>query len=448
MKAIILAGGTGSRLWPYNSIRNKAMVPVANRPLVQHSVDALHQAGIDEIVIAGWHHMDDVSHHFRGDPAVRVAVVEPNKGSADTLAAVMPDQDFMFLMGDVLAGAEDVARLAQAAGGTVLLAAADDDPHNHIIAQLQDGRCVSFIGHPRGLASGSWLVGGRFDGRLKDCLTHCASYFPNTKVGVAAPDEHIVEAALNDYAAALPLTALPAASPALDIDKPWQILQANAALVARMCAKLDHDVLDPTAAVDPTARIQGHVSLGPGSRIGPGVVVKGRAIIGAGTLLDNGAVIIGDAVIGDGCTLANGCKVTGPAVIGDECIMEQTAELAGGVVMRKNYLYHHGEFFGLLGQRCDLGAGCLSGSLRFDDGAAVQTVKGRREHGVPYANATYVGDFTRAGVGVMFMPGVKVGTGCAIGPGTIVDRDIPDNRLVYVKQELIDKQWGPDRYGW
>jgi NDP-sugar pyrophosphorylase family protein len=37
MKAFILAGGKGSRMWPYADVRNKAMLPVSNKPVIAHT---------------------------------------------------------------------------------------------------------------------------------------------------------------------------------------------------------------------------------------------------------------------------------------------------------------------------------------------------------------------------------------------------------------------------
>ena len=84
--------------------------------------------------------------------------------------------------------------------------------------------------------------------------------------------------------------------------------------------------------------------------------------------------------------------------IGNYCIVEQTAEFLGGVLMNKNYLYHHGEFYGICGERCDLGAGTVCGTLRFDDGETIHNIDGRREYPTMYSNATSLGEIGRAHV--------------------------------------------------
>ncbi|MHB8221005.1 MAG: sugar phosphate nucleotidyltransferase [Acidimicrobiales bacterium] len=51
MKGILLAGGTGSRLFPLTRITNKHLLPIYDRPMVQWSIEALVKAGITEIML-------------------------------------------------------------------------------------------------------------------------------------------------------------------------------------------------------------------------------------------------------------------------------------------------------------------------------------------------------------------------------------------------------------
>ena len=46
------------------------------------------------------------------------------------------------------------------------------------------------------------------------------------------------------------------------------------------------------------------------------------------------------------------------------------------------------------------------------------------------------------------MPGVKVGSCSVIGAGVILNEDAANGSLIHLKQELIKRSWGPERYGW
>lgn len=61
MKGIILAGGTGSRLYPLTKITNKHLLPVGKYPMIYHAIYKLREAGIQEIlIVTGKEHMGDV----------------------------------------------------------------------------------------------------------------------------------------------------------------------------------------------------------------------------------------------------------------------------------------------------------------------------------------------------------------------------------------------------
>lgn len=61
IKGIILAGGTGSRLYPLTKVTNKHLLPVGRKPMIFHPVEKLTQAGIDEIlIVTGTEHMGAV----------------------------------------------------------------------------------------------------------------------------------------------------------------------------------------------------------------------------------------------------------------------------------------------------------------------------------------------------------------------------------------------------
>ena len=61
MKGIILAGGTGSRLFPLTKVTNKHLLPVGNKPMILHPIQKLIDAGItDLLIVTGVEHMGDV----------------------------------------------------------------------------------------------------------------------------------------------------------------------------------------------------------------------------------------------------------------------------------------------------------------------------------------------------------------------------------------------------
>ncbi|MDX1672254.1 MAG: sugar phosphate nucleotidyltransferase [Balneolaceae bacterium] len=61
MKGIVLAGGTGSRLYPLTKVTNKHLLPVGNKPMIYYPIGKLTELGIEEIlIVTGTEHMGDV----------------------------------------------------------------------------------------------------------------------------------------------------------------------------------------------------------------------------------------------------------------------------------------------------------------------------------------------------------------------------------------------------
>jgi glucose-1-phosphate thymidylyltransferase len=61
MKGIILAGGTGTRLYPLTKVTNKHLLPIGNFPMIYYPISALKEAGINEIlIVTGTEHMGDM----------------------------------------------------------------------------------------------------------------------------------------------------------------------------------------------------------------------------------------------------------------------------------------------------------------------------------------------------------------------------------------------------
>ncbi|MEX0684619.1 MAG: sugar phosphate nucleotidyltransferase [Balneolales bacterium] len=61
MKGIVLAGGTGSRLYPLTKVTNKHLLPIGNKPMIYYPIEKMLDAGINEIlIVTGTDHMGDV----------------------------------------------------------------------------------------------------------------------------------------------------------------------------------------------------------------------------------------------------------------------------------------------------------------------------------------------------------------------------------------------------
>ncbi|MCK4515546.1 MAG: NTP transferase domain-containing protein, partial [Spirochaetaceae bacterium] len=419
MIAYILAAGSGTRIAPYGECRPKTLLPVANRPVLHYLCDALLLAGIGQVVVAAAGGESDIRQCVAGREEVRVVGVGKTTGTAMSLLSVIEDDEpALVLFGDVLLDEADVKALAGAvsAEGVALLVAplAEGESRDWISVAVTGGRVDTIVGHPRTGASHR-VAGFALPAGFKSWLDSCPTYFPSVEVGMMPPAEHHLEAAVESYrASGRPVTAIQTGSPSFDLDKPWHILSANETWVAQACGSLTSNELAEGAVIDPSAHLDGHVRLGKGSRVGRNVVVRGNLIVGDNTELDAGAIINGNAIIGSNSFVGNACFIEDGSVVGDECVVSHAAELAG-MTFRGVFLYHYMEIYGIVGERSDIGAATVCGSLRFDDGLTVHKIRGRRELPRNFANATFIGDYCRTGVNATIMPGKKIGPYSIVG---------------------------------
>jgi glucose-1-phosphate cytidylyltransferase len=189
VKAVILAGGLGTRLREETSVRPKPMVEIGGKPILWHIMKIYASHGIEDFVIclgykgylikeffANYHlHTCDVSFDLsRGGQTIHRSSTEPWKVTlVDTgeqtmtggrLKRALPyieEDDFCFTYGDGLADVDITALIAQhREQGTLATVTAVQPPGRFGVVTLNDTRVESFDEKPRG--DGTWLNGGFF----------------------------------------------------------------------------------------------------------------------------------------------------------------------------------------------------------------------------------------------------------------------------------------------
>jgi len=108
MKAVILAGGMGSRLRPYTYIMPKAMLPVGDKPILEHIIGYLSRNRVKDLVVATAYHGKQIEDYFRNgsDFGVHIDYARARKplGTAGQLKTAEPhiSETFLAMNGDIL----------------------------------------------------------------------------------------------------------------------------------------------------------------------------------------------------------------------------------------------------------------------------------------------------------------------------------------------------------
>jgi len=171
LKGVVLAGGTGSRLYPLTKITNKHLLPVYNKPMIYYPIEALVNAGIrDILVVTGGRNSGDFLRLLAngrefGLSHVNYAYQEGEGGIAEALSLAEHFADghrLCVILGDniiegnIIGPAQDFAR--QPCGAKVLLKEVKD-AERFGVAELRDGRVVGIEEKPR-LPKSSYAVTG------------------------------------------------------------------------------------------------------------------------------------------------------------------------------------------------------------------------------------------------------------------------------------------------
>jgi mannose-1-phosphate guanylyltransferase len=159
MKALILAGGFGTRLRPLTNHRPKHLLPIANRPHVEHVFDLLLAQNVREVVLATSylaHHFDEVVERAAGRGLeFRVTLEDEPLGTAGAIkhaAAELGEDRFLVFNGDILTDVDLGGLIAFHTGKgaelTILLTPVEDPSAFGVVPTEPDGRIRAFIEKP------------------------------------------------------------------------------------------------------------------------------------------------------------------------------------------------------------------------------------------------------------------------------------------------------------
>jgi bifunctional UDP-N-acetylglucosamine pyrophosphorylase/glucosamine-1-phosphate N-acetyltransferase len=454
--AVLLAAGTGSRFWPYNVVRNKTVFPIANAPLIRRLADDLVGLGVERLIVVVGAGEASVRAALRGCAAEPVFVRQPKpQGTADAVlcTATLLDEDFLVVAADVATDPQNLTTLLdhfqqeQPPAAALIQPLGDEEPHDWLVAYPEGERLRGVAGHSRG---GRHRLCGVYAFRPEalQFLRDNPGIMRQVPVGGMPPVESEIAQSLQMMIdEGETVLAVEAPGYHIDLDKPWHILQANEAVIDRLCRQLTGSVIPASSKIHDGAEIEGRLVLGEHCTIGNRVVVKGDLWLGNGASVTNGAMLDGPVVVGAQTVIQNYCQIGGHSSLGSRGHYGHGAEFSG-VALDTVYCYHYMEVWGVVGEAVDFGAATVCGNLRFDDGDTVWRIKGRPERPKNAGNAAYFGDFCRTGVNAIIMPGRRIGVYSVVGAGVILYDDLPDRQLVTAKQELATRSWGPERYGW
>jgi len=157
MKGVILAGGTGSRLFPLTKVTNKHLLPVGDKPMIYHPIGQLIQAGITEIlIVTGIEHMGDVVSNLGSGKdfscKFTYKVQEEAGGIAQALSLARNFAGFdsiTVILGDNIFVHDLSEAVAKYDGGAKIFLKEVEDPERFGVAEVDGDKIISIEEKPK-----------------------------------------------------------------------------------------------------------------------------------------------------------------------------------------------------------------------------------------------------------------------------------------------------------
>ena len=299
MKAMVLAAGLGTRLRPLTYEIPKPMVPVLDRPVIEHILDLLARHGFDR-VIANLHYFPDSITDYFGD-RLSYRFEEDLLGTAGGVRACRDffgDEPFLVISGDALTDI-DLTALAsrhRAAGGIATLSVkkVPDTREYGVVLHDREGRVTGFQEKPPP------------EEALSD-LGNCGIYVFSPEIFDYFPERPFVDWAKDVFPTLL------------ESDVPFHIHEVREYWNdVGSLSELKQGTFDALAG-------ELHLEI-LGEELAPGVTVAGGSALPADAELEGPVWVGGDVRIG------SGVRLTGPVVLGDGASVGDGAQLRSSIV--------------------------------------------------------------------------------------------------------------------
>ncbi|MDD5038302.1 MAG: sugar phosphate nucleotidyltransferase, partial [Dehalococcoidales bacterium] len=281
MKAVILAAGEGSRMRPLTYTRPKVMLPIANKPILEHLLIEVSKSGISDFIFIVGYHDEQVRDYFgNGDKwGVNIDYCNQRKqlGTADALRSVenLVDGRFLMINGDILVKEKDIRSLIKKNDNTMSVIEVENVRGLGLV-ELRKGKVIHIYEKVEKPASRLANVGlYLFTPEIFAAISH-TSKSPRGEYEITDSLQLLID------------RGHPVASHKikywLDLSYPWDLLSANESLLAESEVSCLGEIED-------------------------NVVMKGIVSIGKGTLVRSGSYIIGPVIIGQNCDIGPNCYI-------------------------------------------------------------------------------------------------------------------------------------------
>ncbi len=346
MKAVIMAGGEGSRLRPLTCNRPKPMVPIANKPVMEHIIELLKKYGIRDIAVT-LQYMPEIIKDYFSDGSefgvnLKYFTEDVPLGTAGSVknAEDFLDETFIVISGDALTDINLEKALefhrTRAAMATLVLKKVESPIEYGVVVTDQIGRIMRFLEKP------SW--GEVFSDTV------------NTGIYVLSPEVlgYFKANQFFDFSKDLFPILLNQNKPIYGFitDDYWCDIGDLDAYVG-----VQNDILDKKVDIKIDAReVRQGVWVADGAIVSKEALIKAPVLIGKNTIIKGGSTIGSYSIIGESSHIDEGSSVK-KSILSKGCVLKSNTQLRGCVLCNKVQFKEKASAFegSVVGDNCIVG---------------------------------------------------------------------------------------------
>lgn len=416
MKVIILAGGTGKRVFPLAVNKPKPMFKILGKPLIQHVIKTLKEADLKDFIIVIGHNGEQIREYLADGSKFGVnidyTVQKEALGMAnalETAKGLVEDNFFVVNADDIFESSLIKAMTKQFKEGSadiVLSCKPVEETWKFGIIRVEDDKVTDFVEKPpKGQEPSNLAVVGVYimTKRIFDYYKKIpvSDHQYEDAIQKFIQDKNVVRAVSYDGFFA-------------GYKYPWDLFTINEYL---MDTRIKKQTIEDAVEISKRAQVEGNVWIRRGTRILEGAFIRGPCYIGANSFIGNNSLVWNYSSIGNNCVVGFSTEIK-HSLIGDDC-------------------WFHINYIGdsIISDNCLFGAGTITANFRFDEKNVKVRIEEKEVDSGTDKLGAIVGDNCKTGINACLTPGVKIGPHSIVGPNVNLQNDLEPGKIIFVDKK-------------
>jgi len=416
MKVVILAGGTGKRVFPLAVNKSKPMFKILGKPLIQHVIETVKEVDLKDFIIVVGHNGEQIREYLADGSNLGVnidyTVQKEALGMANALETakdLVEDNFFVVNADDIFESSliKEMSKQFKEGNADIVLSCKPvEETWKFGMIRIEDDKVTDFVEKPpKGQEPSNLAVVGVYimTKRIFD-------YYKKIPVS-----DHQYEDAIHKFIQ--DKNAVRAVSYDgffAGYKYPWDLFTINAHL---MDTRIRKQTIEEDVEISERAEVEGNVWIRRGTRILEGACIRGPGYIGANSFIGNNSLVWNYSSIGNNCVVGFSTEIK-HSLIGDDC-------------------WFHINYIGdsIISDNCLFGAGTITANFRFDEKNVKVRTEGKEVDSGTDKLGAIIGDNCKTGINACLSPGVKIGPHSIVGPNVNLQNDLKPGKIIFVDKK-------------